>query len=226
MLATVPAMAQAPATQAVPLASAAPVITYTPMQRPTPARPPSTPQAPPQSLSLLASPTITAAQLEAIAELFSAPREEVRQRLQLDPELVVLALEAARRGKEREQRGKVMTGLGWTLVGVGLSVAVGILMNPSFSMSCGDGCQTTKNKVAGEDTFLAVAFGWVALGLGVAIPGMFVLRQTSDIENQAVLRYQLLDPERSRTPPRPIANAVFHVSTGRSFQFPLLSFRF
>lgn len=194
ILASVPtaAKAQELPTYPAPRASAAPVTTYTPM---LPAAPPlpSPPPVPPVP-NLLPPPALTPVQLAAMADLFSAPSEEVMQRLRLDPGLAALALAAAQHEKERERKGKVMTGLGWTMVGVGLTAAVASFISPGFSISCGDGCQTTENRMEGADKVRAVALVSVALGLGIAIPGMVVLGKTSDIENQAIRRYQRLAP--------------------------------
>jgi hypothetical protein len=74
-LAFVPATSLAQQTRSSPWESAsiAPAFTYTQMQRAAPARP----VPPPLS--------ITAEQLDAMVDLFSAPPEEIMQRLWLDP---------------------------------------------------------------------------------------------------------------------------------------------
>ena len=161
-----------------------------------------------------------------MADLFSASREEVMRHLILDPGLAPLALEAAAKSKQREHTGAAMTAIGWTLVGVGLTVAAAALMPQGFTMSCGDGCETTENKVDGQGKIVGVSFGAAVLGLAVAVPGMTMLRKTSDIENQAISRYQQKDTEASRAPARSYSGSASLASPRRGFQIPLLSFRF
>jgi hypothetical protein len=135
-----------------------------------------------------------------MVQLFSAPGEEVMQRLWLDPGLAPLALEAAERARTRKRNGKVMTILGWTTAGLGLTTLAMSFMPTGFTMSCGDGCQTTENRPAGMDKVRGIAIFSFALGLGVAIPGMAAMARTSDIEKQAIRRYQQLGPGLPRPP--------------------------
>jgi hypothetical protein len=220
VLASLPATAMAQASAIYPGSSA---ITYTPMQRraPDPALPPPLP-APP---ILPPAPVLTAEQLDAMVDLFSSAPQEVMRRLWLDPELAPLALEAAQRRKSRGLQGKVMTGIGLTIIGFGV-LATASFMIPSDRSDChiflNDICQTTPNNT--DRTLGGVAIGSIILGLGIAIPGMVEWGRKSALEKQAIRRYRQQDTDRRWLPPH--AGTTSLVSPSKAFQIQLLSFRF
>jgi hypothetical protein len=172
--------------------------------------------------------TVSPAQVDAMAELFQAPREEVVRRLWLDPGLAPLALRALERGQSRRTAGKVLTICGWVVLGVGEAVGALLLLNgyaqshPFRASDCDGACQssaTTKETVG-----IVLAIASLPLGLGLALPGMGILRQPSSLESDALRRFQGSDPD--RLPPAPSPSLPPAPVLGRALSLPLLGFNF
>ena len=163
-------------------------------------------------------PTIQRWQFETFADLVRESDQDVLRRLKAAPELIPLAAAAAQAVKKRERRGKIMTGLGFTILGAGVTVGalVGLMGEPYF---CDGPCTS---KYAGT----AVAIDLISAGVGLAlvIPGILTLAGETDIEKEAVDRYhqkpkpEILLPLSS---PR-LSNGT----SGRILGVPLLSLSF
>jgi hypothetical protein len=163
-----------------------------------------------------------------MVELFEAPREQVIRRLWLDPGLAPLALRALKRGQERRTAGKAMTICGWVVLGVGGALGAWLLLSgyvqshPFQVSDCDGACQSSASTK--ETAGIVVGIISVPLGLGLALPGMKILRQPSNLESDALRRFQQSEPDRLPDGPRPSLPSA--PLSGRALSLPLLGFNF
>jgi hypothetical protein len=166
---------------------------------------------------------ITAAQVEAFAELLGEPEGKVEQRLLWDPGLASLAVAAVEARAARKKTGKTMMICGFTLLGAGATV--GVLVALSGPMICFDeACQRRRDESdhASETIILAS----VGLGLLLAVPGIIKMAAKSDSEAHAVNRYQDSEPIRPPILPPGNSRALSAGSAGTPLSLSLWSFTF
>jgi len=90
------------------------------------------------------TPTLTAIQLEKFAELIGEPQFVVSRNLQADPRLIPYAAAAADVRVERKSTGKIMTIVGFSILGVGAIAGYVIMLEGiTQGLNCGDGLTTT-----------------------------------------------------------------------------------
>jgi hypothetical protein len=172
---------------------------------------------------------ITAPALDAMADLFSATPDEVSERLRIDPGLVDIGIEAAQQSKKRGRTGKAMTTIGWTIVGLGLTVAFGMSIQAGFDGmalwgDCDIKCQDARAN--GESRAFAVGLASLVAGIAIAIPGMLMLRHASEREKQAILRYHQKDANRPTLSTQSPSSAASLPSQGKNVALPMLRLSF
>lgn len=143
-------------------------------------------------------PTMTAEQLEAFAQLVGEPLPAVLGRLQLDPGLLPLAVDAAKERVRRKRSGKWRVAVGFGMVGLGAPVGY-IVKESSRSMAC-DARPDTCDRERGtrQSTGIIIAVVSAAVGLGIGIPGLVRMGKQSEAEYVAVNRYQEALPQAIR----------------------------
>jgi hypothetical protein len=94
--------------------------------------------------------------------------------------------------------------------------------HPVRASDCDGACQSsaTTKETAG----IIVSIVSIPLGLGLALPGMAILRQPSSLESDAVRRFQGSAPD--RLPPAPSPSLPPAAVSGRALSLPLLGFNF
>jgi hypothetical protein len=132
---------------------------------------------------------ITAEQFDAFVALLGEPEDSVMRRLRHDPGLVPLAAAAAdaRRGRQRTGRNLMITG--FTTAGLGATVALlGVLMaTPGYP---GESPRPGEKSTQSHLTTDFVGLVLVGLGSVTAIYGIGKVATLTDLETEAVNRYQ------------------------------------
>lgn len=181
------------------------------------------PSPPPRAGAVPYTPVITAAQVEAFAELLGEPEGKVEQRLLWDPGLAPLAVAAINARVARKSAGRTMMICGFTLLGAGATV--GVVVALSGPLLCfDDACQRRKDESnrAGETIILAS----LGIGLLVAIPGIIKTASQTDSEVQAMNRYQTSEPGRPPILPPGNSHALSTGAAGTPLSLSLWSFTF
>jgi hypothetical protein len=181
---------------------------------------------------------LTGKQLDAFAELTGDPKPLVLQRLFADPGLVPYAAAAADTRRARQSTGKAMTITGFTILGVGAVVGVGMEVVAFLEFfgrgicagadnGSGDACPGPPpdyGQLALEG--LAVIAVGVAIGCAIGIPGIVRMNRQSEAEKEAVDHYLTSSPPVSLpSPSSHLQSPQQHVPL-RSIGAPILSFRF
>jgi hypothetical protein len=168
--------------------------------------------------------------VDAFAELLGEPSEEVLRHLIHDPDLVPVAAEAADVRLRRKGSGKAMTTAGFVFVGLGLtlSIVTALLSTMPAPGTCDSAHGECQDQPMGAKAEAIAVGGLVTAGLGLAlaIPGIVRMARQTEVETQAVERYQ-----RSQSSPPPIfptgnARPLSGGSGGKSLCLSLLSFTF
>jgi hypothetical protein len=176
---------------------------------------------------------MTRSQADAFADLLGEPVEDVAWRLHNEPRLIPLAAAAADARLTRQNFGKQMMTGGFMLFGLGMTVALGAVMSTMPAPgTCDDSdpCQPSPMS-AKANAIGVVGLVTAALGLALAIPGIVVMARQTDIETEAVSRYQSTErdapPTYSPVSPRSLPVGSLPVgSGGKAMSFSLWSFTF
>jgi hypothetical protein len=174
------------------------------------------------------TPAITQPQLQAFAELLGETDETVWRRLWSDPGLVLIAAAAAQARMDRERSGRVMTGAGFTILGVGATLGFGIVLGAGLGRSLAWDCDSTcKAKYDGQESS-GIALGLISAGIGLAlaIPGIVKLARKTEIETEAVSSYQLSQSGHASIRPPEFSRSLSAIASGRTADLPLLSLSF
>jgi len=152
---------------------------------------------------------MTQEQVHAFAELADESPYRVATRLAAEPQLVPLAARAADARMSRRTTGKVMTIVGFSILGIGDIAGAAILFTtPGYP------------KMTGHEGRFAlgtlVALGSLGIGLGLGIPGIMKMTSPSPEEERALDAY---------SPTRPDL-AVIDSDTRHAFIAPVLGRRF
>ena len=180
--------------------------------------PPPTVPAEHRPSSSTPTPTLTAIQLEKFAELIGEPQFVVSRNLQADPVRV-----------ERKSTGKIMTIVGFSILGVGAIAGYVIMLEGiTQGLNCGDGYYDTCNNTNSDTalTGLLVAVVSVGIGLGIGIPGIVKMARQSEEETEAVNRYQDSVSMRSMRHFSPYGMPYPPTSLGKTLGIPILSLSF
>jgi hypothetical protein len=145
------------------------------------------------SLAVSAAPSLqlTRSQLEGFAALVGDSPAVVAQRLTKDPGLVPFAIAAAAVRSERKSSGKVMTAVGFSILGVGTvgGLAFAIVSGPCSGASSGDGSESCSSHATRAVVGLSIALVSQGVGLALGIPGIVRMAKESDVETEAAKRY-------------------------------------
>lgn len=167
----------------------------------------------PSSRQEAPAPALTPEQIILFTDMAGEPENSVIDRLQADPKLAQLALDATGAYTKRKSSGKTKTIVGFTILGVGdLAAAIIMVTTPGYpDVKSGDRGQM----------YVGVAVGLVTLGVGLAlgIPGIISLAKRSDEEWRAMEYYQkeapaIKGPDQSRS------------ESGKMITWPLLTYNF
>jgi hypothetical protein len=191
--------------------------------------PPPTVPAEHRPSSSTPTPTLTAIQLEKFAELIGEPQFAVSRNLQADPRLIPYAAAAADVRVERKSTGKIMTIVGFSILGVGAIAGYVIMLEGiTQGLNCGDGYYDTCNNTNSDTalTGLLVAVVSVGIGLGIGIPGIVKMARQSEEETEAVNRYQDSVSMRSMRHFSPYGMPYPPTSLGETLGIPILSLSF
>jgi hypothetical protein len=126
---------------------------------------------------------LTPAQLDGFAELTGDGKRAVAYRLSTNPRLVPLAAAAADARASRRSTGKIMTIVGFTILGVGDIAGTYIIMSTP-------GYPNVKSEDRGR-VYLGLGVGVLSLGVGLAlaIPGLIKMASPSEVEERALDAY-------------------------------------
>jgi hypothetical protein len=182
-------------------------------------------------------PRLTSVQLEKFAELLGEPSSVVWRNLLADPSLVPYAARAAEIRQDRKNTGKIMTIVGFSILGVGSIVGYVVMLQGIGDINCSSDYSYNNSCSSGSDsavlTGLLIGLASVGIGLGIGIPGIVKMARQTDEETEAVNRYQysvsLRSPAPSRyepTPYSPNGGPYPPSSLGKTLRVPLLSFSF
>jgi len=169
---------------------------------------------------------LTAEQFDAFVQLIGEPKPVVWQHLQMDPGLVPLAATAADERMSRKSSGKIRTIVGFSIFGVGLAAGYLIMLSSfSDSVNCDySGSSSCGNDISGH--LWTAVLVWAAsagVGLGIGIPGIISMARQSEVETNAVDRYQY---PHGMLPPQPYYPAQSVAPSVKAFKVPLLSIAF
>jgi len=124
--------------------------------------------------------------LEVFAKLVGEPVAEVAQRLSMNPSIVPFAVVAAEVRRERRGSGKVLTIVGFGILGVGTAAGVTVFLSSLTANCTNDGCTGSDGRFRLGLLIVALSQG---VGLALGIPGIVRMASQSDAENEAAARY-------------------------------------
>ena len=132
---------------------------------------------------------ITAEQFDTFVDLVGASEDSVMWRLQHDPGLVSIAVAAADARRARKKSGRNAMILGFSTVGLGATVGIlGVLASgPGYP---GESPQPNEQSAKGNSTMDVIGLVLVGLGLFTATYGIMTVSARTDIETEAVSRYE------------------------------------
>jgi hypothetical protein len=168
---------------------------------------------------------IAASQVEIFADLLGEPEESVVRSLRRDPSLVPIVAAAADTRRARQRSGRNAMILGFTAVGLGVTVGVlGVLVSgPGYP---GESPQPNEPSTRGHFTTDVIGLVLVGLGLVTATYGIIKVAAQTDIETEAVDRYH--GSVTGLTPAFPAGNSrpLSVGSAGKTLSLSLWSFAF
>jgi hypothetical protein len=165
------------------------------------------------------------AQLEAFAELVGEPMASVTLRLSMEPSLIPLAVAAAEVRRERRRSGKVLTIVGFSVLGAGTGAGVAIFISGIAANCTSEMCSSNDGRMQLGLLIVALSQG---VGLALGIPGIVRMVRQSDTETEAAARYHAAamnrTTDRSATPSQSLQPRTLESKlTAMSFVVPLLS---
>jgi hypothetical protein len=185
------------------------------------AQSPAVPSPSPPALSL------TRLQVDAFAELLGEPKEVVWRRLLADPGLVPFAAAAAATRMERKSSGKTMTIVGFTILGVGLTAGYLIILSGiSDSVNCSFDSACSQSNDGRITTGFVVGLVSTGVGLAIGIPGIVRMAKQTEVETEAVDRYQYAGVGRQPVFPPGYSSALPGGARAKALNLSLLSFKF
>lgn len=133
-------------------------------------------------------PRLSAEQLESFADLTGDSTRAVAYRLSREPQLVPLAASAADARRSRRSSGKVMAVTGFVILGVGDIIGTAIIVTTPGYPEVESGHE--------KRILLGAGIGVVALaiGLGLAIPGLIRMARETEVETRARESYRPSGP--------------------------------
>jgi F0F1-type ATP synthase membrane subunit c/vacuolar-type H+-ATPase subunit K len=171
---------------------------------------------------------LSQSQLEAFAGLADVSTDEIVRRVLWDPGLTPLIAAAADANLERRRLGKGMTIAGFSGMGAGILVGIVLVISSlRWDTGCpyegGSNCTPQGDDEGQKHSGYILMVASVAVGLGVAIPGIIISSSTGATEDRALKRFQ-----GQKDPPRPFAapRALHAAAPGRSLGLPLVSLAF
>jgi hypothetical protein len=166
-------------------------------------------------------------QFEAFAQLIGEPRPVVWQHLLADPGLVPLAAAAADERMSRKSSGKARTIVGFTILGAGVIAGYLILLSSIRDVAdCSSAYSCNDNFADHYLLALLVMGASTGIGLGIGIPGIVSMARQSEVETNAVDRYQYPHGMMPPPPYYPAYPPPYGLGSPRSLKLPLLSFAF
>ncbi len=170
---------------------------------------------------------LTRLQVDAFAELLGEPKDVVWRRLLADPGLVPLAAAAAETRMERKSSGKTMTIVGFTILGVGLVAGYLIVLSGiSDGINCGYDSSCSQSNDGRITTGFAVGLVSTGVGLAIGIPGIVRMAKQTEVETEAVDRYQYTGTGQQPIFPPGYSSALPGGARGKALNLSLLSFKF
>jgi hypothetical protein len=168
---------------------------------------------------------ITGEQVETFANLMGETEESVARRLRRDPGLVPFVAAAADARRARQRTGRNLMILGFSTVGLGGTVGLlgNILSGPGYP---GESPRPNEKSTQSHFTTDVIGVFLVGLGLITATYGIVKVAAQTDLETEAVGRYQ---GSPSAGPPifsPGISRALSVDSRGSTFSLSLGSFTF
>jgi hypothetical protein len=168
-------------------------------------------------------------------DLFAAVVDEdvgmVERRLLWEPGLVQFAAAAADARVRRRRVGMGMTIGGFATAGLGLLVGgvmwvSGIRILSDCPYEGGSNCESSGNNEAQMRNGVVVILASTAVGLAVGIPGVSMLRGTSEAEEDAIKRYRSGEYRPRPIAPLPYSRAFPAGVPGKTLNLSLLSVAF
>jgi hypothetical protein len=171
--------------------------------------------------------SLTRLQVDAFAELLGEPKEVVWQRLLADPGLVPFAAAAADTRMERKSSGKTMTIVGFTILGVGLITGYLIILSGiSDSMNCDFDSSCSQSNDGRITTGFVIGLVSTGVGLAIGVPGIVRMAKQTEVETEAVDRYQYTGAGRQPIFPPGYSSALPGGARAKALNLSLLSFKF
>jgi len=165
-------------------------------------------------------------QVEAFANLLGEPVDVVAGRLRNDASLIPSAAAAATARLGRQSSGKTMMATGFMLFGFGLTLSFGAFLTTAHGW-CDDPRQCQNSPMNAEaKTIDVVGLVTAAIGLALAVPGIVRTARPSDIEAEAVDRYQRSQSGQPSASPPGDAHSLSGGSGGKALSLSLWSFAF
>lgn len=159
-------------------------------------------------------PALTNEQIATLADIVDDQAARVRERLQQDPSLAPLAVEAIDAHDQRKSSGKALLATG-IVIFAATDIATGVIVATAPNYPFIDSNRGWAQVGAG----LAVGVVGIAVGLAIGIPGVLKLAKHSDEETRVVESYRP-SPDGPSAAPRP------PVSLDDAVRVPLIAVTF
>jgi len=168
---------------------------------------------------------ITASQVETFADLLGETEESLVRRLRHDPGLVPLVAAAADARSARQRTGRNLMIIGFSTVGLGGTIGLlgELASEPGY---LGESPRPNEKSAQSHSTTDAIGLVLVGLGLVAATYGIMKVAGQTDVETEAVDRYQGSPSASSLVFPPGISRDLFVESRGSSVGLSLCSFTF
>ena len=174
---------------------------------------------------------LSQAQMDVFAAVVDEDVSVVERRLLWDPSLGQFAAAAADARVSRRRLGTAMTVGGFATMGLGLLVGgvmwvSGIRLFSDCPYEGGSNCQSPGNDEAQMHNGVVVALASTVVGLAFGIPGVVMLRGTSEAEKDAIQQYRAREYWPRPIAPAPYSRAFPGATPGKAFNLSLLSVPF
>jgi hypothetical protein len=174
---------------------------------------------------------LSQSQLDVFAAVVDEDPSVVERRLLWDPSLGQFAAAAADARVSRRRLGTAMTVGGFATMGLGLLVGSviwvsGIRLFSDCPYEGGSNCQSPGNDEDQMSKGVIVALASTVVGLAVGIPGVAMLRGTSEAEKDAIQQYRARESWPRPIAPAPYSRAFPGGPAGKTFNLSLLSVAF
>jgi hypothetical protein len=176
-------------------------------------------QAGPEGAPAPLGPGLTPEQMQAFADLTGDNPYSISRRLAAEPQLVPLAQAAADARMSRKTTGKVLTIIGFSILGVGDIAGTAIILTTP-------GYPDTKGHEGRVLLGAGIGLASLAVGLAMGIPGIVKMVAASDVEARALKSYSPTQTSLAARRPAWPDSSLREPSAARSYVAPVLTLAF